>query len=82
MSPAEAFRTAIERAKIEALAAEFGTLITQADGSIVENKSGIFLSKSERRAAILGAFAHYLPILLFTILSFGLVMLLILLWLS
>ena len=40
MSPAEAFRTAIERAKIEALSAEFGTLITQADGSIVENKSG------------------------------------------
>lgn len=49
---------------------------------IVQNKSGIYLSKSERRAAILGAFAHYLPILLFTILSFGLVMLLILLWLS
>ena len=49
---------------------------------IVQNKSCIYLSKSERRAAILGAFAHYLPILLFTILSFGLVMLLILLWLS
>ena len=29
---------------------------------IVKSESGIYLSKSERKAAILGAFAHYLPI--------------------
>ena len=49
---------------------------------IVKNESGIYLSKSERKAAILGAFAHYLPILLIAILCFGLVMVLMYLWLS
>ncbi|MBR6589530.1 MAG: DUF4384 domain-containing protein [Bacteroidaceae bacterium] len=51
VSPVEAFKTAVERAKLQALADEFGTLITQADGSVVENKSGKsyvdFISVSE-----------------------------------
>lgn len=51
VAPVEAFKTAIERAKLQALADEFGTLITQADGSVVENKSGKsyvdFISVSE-----------------------------------
>lgn len=37
---AEGKRTAIERAKINALSKKFGTIVTQAQGSIVENRSG------------------------------------------
>ena len=48
---------------------------------IIKNKSGVYLSKSERIAVIKGAFAHYLPILLISILCFSLVMILIFIWL-
>lgn len=37
---AEGKRIAIERAKVDALSREFGTIVTQAQGSIVENRSG------------------------------------------
>ena len=49
---------------------------------VVKNKSGIYLSKDERKAAIAGAFAHFLPILFISILSFSLVMILMMLWLK
>ena len=48
---------------------------------IIKNKSGMYLSKDERKAAIKGAFAHYLPILFIAILCFSLVMLLMYFWL-
>ena len=49
---------------------------------MIKNESGIYLSKDERKAAIRGAFAHFLPILFISILSFSLVMILMLLWLK
>ena len=49
---------------------------------VIKNKSGIYLTKKEQRAAIRGAFAHYLPPLLISILCFSIVMILIYLWLS
>ena len=47
----------------------------------IKNKSGIYLTKAEKKAAILGALSHYMPLLFGFILSFGLAMILIYLWL-
>ena len=49
---------------------------------IIQNKSGIYLTKKEQRAAIWGAFFHYLPIMFLSILCFSLVMILMYLWLQ
>lgn len=40
IAPAQAKRTAVERAKIQALADAFGTLVTQANSTIVNNREG------------------------------------------
>lgn len=40
MSPAEARRTALERAKVQALADAFGTLVSQTSSAIVNNREG------------------------------------------
>ncbi len=40
MSVEEAKRTALERAKIQAIADEFGTLVTQSSSTVISNKNG------------------------------------------
>jgi len=40
VSPEQARQTALERAKLEALAEEFGTTVSQSNATVVENKSG------------------------------------------
>ena len=48
----------------------------------IKNESSIYLTKAEKKAAILGALAHYMPLLFGFILSFGLAMILIYFWLK
>ena len=45
------------------------------------NKTGIELTKEERRALVKAGFLHYLPIIFVIMLSFGLTLLLIYFWL-
>ena len=41
MSIEEAKRVALDRAKIQAIADEFGTIVTQSTSSIISNKNGV-----------------------------------------
>ena len=48
----------------------------------IKTKNGISLTKKERKAVILAALAHYMPIVLMAIFCFGITMILMYFWLK